>query len=104
MQKLSRPSERQKSNRCPCCGFKALYGRGQDEICPVCFWEDDGQDDHDADDVRGGPNGSLSLTDARANFGRHGVSDLKHVAHVRPPTPLEIATRRTTLEGGVTLA
>ena len=37
-------------------------------ICPVCHWEDDGQDDHDADTVRGGPNYSLSLSDARNNF------------------------------------
>jgi len=37
----------------------------------VRFWEDDGQDDHDADEVRGGPNGSLSLTQARANYVRY---------------------------------
>ncbi len=29
-------------------------------------WEDDGQDGHDADVVRGGPNGRLSLIVARA--------------------------------------
>ncbi|MFD5717252.1 CPCC family cysteine-rich protein [Streptomyces sp. NPDC127036] len=33
------------------------------EICPVCFWEDDGQDEHDASEVRGGPNRGLSLRD-----------------------------------------
>jgi hypothetical protein len=48
--------------------------RGAFDICPVCFWEDDGQDDHDADDVRGGPNASLSLTDARRNFRSFGAS------------------------------
>ena len=42
---------------CPCCGFRTLEERGMSEICPVCFWEDDGQDDHDAHIVRGGPNG-----------------------------------------------
>jgi hypothetical protein len=41
-----------------------LNERGGWEICAVCFWEDDGQDDHDADNVRGGPNGALSLTQA----------------------------------------
>jgi hypothetical protein len=41
--------------------------RGGFEICPVCFWEDDGQDDPDADVVLGGPNGQLSLTQARNN-------------------------------------
>jgi hypothetical protein len=39
-------------------------------MCPVCWWEDDGQDDRDADEVRGGPNGVLSLTQARANYRR----------------------------------
>ena len=53
---------------CPCCGYKTLTERGGYEICPVCFWEDDGQDDQDADDVRDGPNDTLSLTQARANF------------------------------------
>src|SRR5579885_3179586 len=33
---------------CPCCGYKTLDERGGYDICPVCFWEDDGQDDADA--------------------------------------------------------
>ncbi len=37
---------------CPCCRYVTLSERGGDEICPVCFWEDDGQGDHDADVVR----------------------------------------------------
>ena len=40
--------------RCPCCGCKALDERGGYEIGTICFWEDDGQDDHNADVVRGG--------------------------------------------------
>src|SRR5688572_16464825 len=51
--------------RCPCCGCKTLSQRIAFEICPVCYWEDDGQDDGDADENRGGPNGRLSLTEAR---------------------------------------
>jgi hypothetical protein len=38
------------------------------EICPICFWEDDGQDSDDADIVRGGPNSNYSLTEARSDF------------------------------------
>jgi hypothetical protein len=34
----------------------------------LCGWEDDGQDDSDADEVKGGPNYQLSLTRARSNF------------------------------------
>ncbi|MFF5182054.1 CPCC family cysteine-rich protein [Micromonospora sp. NPDC000316] len=71
---------------CPCCGYLTLDERGGYEICAVCFWEDDGQDDHDADRVRGGPNRNLSLTDARRNFARIGAADPKDLAHVRPPT------------------
>ncbi|WHO76586.1 MULTISPECIES: CPCC family cysteine-rich protein [Rhizobium] len=43
---------------------------------PVCFWEDDGQDDHDAELVRGGPNGPLSLVQARLNFAESGACNL----------------------------
>jgi Cysteine-rich CPCC len=74
---------------CPCCGFVTLPERGGYELCPVCWWEDDGQDDHDADQVRGGPNGSLSLTEARRSFSRIGAVDERALGHVRPPTDAE---------------
>lgn len=60
---------------CPCYHFVTLADRGGDDICPVCFCQDDGQDDHDADDTRGGPNHTLSLTEARANFLRIGATE-----------------------------
>jgi hypothetical protein len=50
------------SNSCPSCGYLTLDQRGVSEICPFCFWEDDGQDNTDADEVMGGPNGHYSLT------------------------------------------
>lgn len=75
--------------RCPCCGCRTLGTRGGFEICPVCFWEDDGQDDHDADVIRGGPNGALSLSQARANYRRIGSCDKQSVDRVRPPLPEE---------------
>jgi len=66
-------------------GSSRLLGEADYELCPVCFWEDDGQSDADADEVSNtqvnraqnpaifvkrdrGPNGSLSLTHARSNF------------------------------------
>ena len=76
--------------RCPCCGCKTLDTRADYDICPVCFWEDDGQDDHDAGGVCGGPNGLLSLTAARANYLRLGACEASMVEHVRPPTPEEL--------------
>ena len=58
---------------CPCCGYPTLGGRGVDEICELCWWEDDGQDDDEADEVAGGPNRGYSLNDARENFQMFGV-------------------------------
>jgi hypothetical protein len=76
-------------HRCPCCEFKILPERGGYDICPVCFWEDDGHDDEDADLVRGGPNSSLSPTQARKNFVKFGACERKHTKHVRVPRPDE---------------
>ncbi len=74
---------------CPCCGYLTLDERGADERCPVCYWQDDGQDDHDADKVRNGANGRLSLTQARENFKKMGAVDEHVRAYVRPPKPKE---------------
>lgn len=87
---ISKVEEKHKAYRCPCCGFLTLHGRGCDEICPVCYWEDDGQDDHDADTVRGGPNGSLSLLQARTNYRRHGAAEKRYLNRVRQPLPDEL--------------
>ena len=75
--------------RCPCCHKLTLGERGGFEICPVCFWEDDGQDEHDADVVRGGPNGALSLSQARESYLRIGACEERVLPHVRPPRPEE---------------
>lgn len=75
---------------CPCCGYLTLSERGAYEVCRVCFWEDDGQDDHDADVVRGGPNSSISLTEARRNFAAYGASERRVVHLVREPFPEEV--------------
>jgi len=83
--RVERELEVTKAYRCPCCNFKTLYGRGQDEICPVCFWHDDGQDDASAGEVWGGPNYELSLSCARANFAATGASCERVKPHVRGP-------------------
>ena len=54
---------------CPGCGYPTLSERGGYEICGVCNWEDDNQDDNEADEVWGGPNSNLSLTENRINIG-----------------------------------
>ncbi|WP_040254283.1 CPCC family cysteine-rich protein [Psychroserpens mesophilus] len=55
---------------CPGCGYPTLTERGKYEICEVCNWEDDNQDDVNEDEVWGGPNSYLSLTENRINIGR----------------------------------
>jgi hypothetical protein len=77
--------------RCLCCGSRTLTTPGVFELCPVCWWQDDGQDEVDADVVRGGPNGTLSLTAARANFLACGASDPRFLGRVRAPLPTERA-------------
>jgi hypothetical protein len=86
---VSKPEETQKTYRCPCCKFKTLYGRGQDEICNVCFWHDDGQDEDDADQVWGGPNYTLSLRQAQENFRTIGAVEERVQRFTRKPTPDE---------------
>ena len=75
---------------CPCCGHLTLGKRGGDEICQVCFWEDDGQGDADADVVRGEPNGMLSLVAARDNYRRIGACERRFLPNVRLPFESEI--------------
>ena len=74
---------------CPCCSFLTLTERNTFEICPVCFWEDDGQDDVDAEEIKGGPNAWLSLTAARRNFRTFGACDERVKPLVRPPRSYE---------------
>jgi hypothetical protein len=82
---ITKPGEKEKTNRCPCCKFKTLHGRAGYEICEICFWEDDGQDEHDAEEVRGGPNGTLSLRQAQINFSEFGAVEQRLLKHVRKP-------------------
>ncbi|MDB5675027.1 MAG: hypothetical protein JWM65_2009 [Sphingomonas bacterium] len=77
-------------NACPCCRNLTLRDGYDFEVCPVCFWEEDGQGDADADEIRGGPNGALSLTQARQNYRKIGACDTRFLTNVRSPQPDEI--------------
>ncbi len=48
---------------CPCCGFKTLPGRGDYDLCPVCWWEDDDAEPWEYS----GPNGR-TLVEAQQEF------------------------------------
>ena len=75
---------------CPCCGCNTLTIPGSFEVCPVCYWEDDGQNDENADTVRGGPNSSLSLSEARQNYKQFGACERAMIQHVRKPLQHEL--------------
>lgn len=87
VKRRQRTSNRGPRGRCPCCFYLTLTERAEYETCPVCGWEDDGQDDKSADEVWGGPNGNLSLTQARYNFARIGATDWDFLSHRSRSTP-----------------
>ena len=79
MSKNNRESKSTDLLACPCCGYGTLASRNEFEICEICWWEDDGQDNNNASQVLGGPNSNLSLTRARFNFLKYGIFDPKRV-------------------------
>ena len=66
---------------CQCCDFVTLLDRGDELLCPVCYWEDDGRD-VDALDAPSAPNYGVTLRQARANFKAFGAFDKSAVEHV----------------------
>ena len=83
---------------CPCCGFATLGEVADFEICPICFWEDDGQDDPESEENRGGPN-HVSLIEARRNYLKFGSAESKDLKHCRKTEPKDECVRVFVLEG-----
>src|SRR3954453_21693047 len=52
--------------QCPCCDYFTLEERRAWDICPVCYWEDDGHDLGDLDKPSGCNHG-LTLRQGRAS-------------------------------------
>ncbi|MCW1926236.1 CPCC family cysteine-rich protein [Luteolibacter arcticus] len=73
---------------CPCCGHLVFdQSPGSYDLCPVCFWEDDGlQLAHPMMD--GGAN-SVSLFQSQWNFSQVGACEARFIPNVRPPAPDE---------------
>jgi len=72
--------------QCPCCHHFTLEEVGIYDICPVCFWEDDGT----TGEHGFSPNG-LPLSEARANYSLFGANSERDAKHVRLPKPEELA-------------
>jgi hypothetical protein len=75
--------------RCPCCGYRTLKAPEAMELCPVCWWEDDGQEDADAAEVRLTVNGMLSLREARIHYQECGAAHPRYLPYVRRPEASE---------------
>ena len=74
------PADTIPREQCPCCDYISLAERGAYLICPICFWEDDGQD-IDELDLSSGPN-QITLRQGRANFKKFGACEEEVVEHV----------------------
>lgn len=75
--------------RCPCCGCRTLAAPESLQLCPVCWWEDDGQEDADAAEVRLTVNGALSLHEARTHYQACGAAHPRFLPYVRKPLASE---------------
>jgi hypothetical protein len=75
--------------RCPCCGYRTLAAPAALGLCPVCWWEDDGQEDEDAQEIRLTVNGQLSLSQARAYYSSCGAAHPRFLPYVRKPARTE---------------
>jgi hypothetical protein len=53
------------SNSCPICGYMTLASRCDHDICGICFWQDDGQDNPEAEKNYIGPNDAHSINKFR---------------------------------------
>jgi hypothetical protein len=75
---------------CPCCGYYTLTSEppGTYELCPVCYWEDDGV--QFADPTYAGGANEPSLEQARKNFLAFGANSWRERDSVRPPRPDEM--------------
>ncbi|WP_312287634.1 CPCC family cysteine-rich protein [Chryseobacterium gleum] len=62
----------EKLNPCPCCNFRTIFEKGNYQICPVCFWEDDGN----MNDMKNSSANHMTLKEAKDNFKTKGaISD-----------------------------
>ena len=66
---------------CACCGYMTIEEKGNYEICPICYWEDDSVQEADPW-FEGGAN-KPSLWEAQLNFKKFGVMEERFISNVR---------------------
>lgn len=70
---------------CPCCGYRTLESRFDYELCPVCWWEDDGAQPWEVS----GPN-NQTLLEAQQEFLRDSRPFRRREGKVRAPRRREV--------------
>lgn len=70
---------------CPCCGYKTLPGRGDYDVCPVCWWEDEGLEPWEYS----GPNAQTLVEAQREHLSESRPYRLRP-GKVRPPKRSEV--------------
>lgn len=70
--------------KCPVCGYLTIDGKWS--VCPVCFWEYDGEDETE----ESGANSGLTIAQARENYKTFGACDRSAAGKVRPPFKSEL--------------
>ena len=71
--------------KCPCCNYYTFDSKlkGEYDICPVCFWEDDPFQAEDPD--LEGMGNTDSLNQARENYKKFGACQEEYIKNVRKP-------------------
>jgi hypothetical protein len=71
---------------CPCCGYLVFDAPpGSEDICLICFWEDDAAQLR-FPDLGGGTNW-VPLSEAQRNFAQFGAIEERFANDVRPVRP-----------------
>lgn len=108
MAKRKEKKKTMKKYKCLCCGYITLETRGEYDICPVCFWEDDAYLYFDEQgnikgsyyetneiseeilmDIPSGANNGLTLREGRKNYKKHKVYKKSMKKYVRKPKKKE---------------
>jgi hypothetical protein len=70
---------------CACCGYKTIEEKGNYEICPICYWEDDPVQETDPW-FEGGAN-TPSLYLAQVNYKKYGAMEERFISNIRAVMP-----------------
>lgn len=73
-----------KKYKCLCCGYQTLETRGEFDICPVCFWEDE-PTESELLDMPSEANNGLTLRQGQENYRSFGACKKEMLPYVRKP-------------------